>query len=48
MKIKKRISAKKGRKMRGFRHRMKNRSGRAILANRRRKKKNISSKHLHN
>ncbi len=48
MKTNIRHSAKKGRKMTGFRRRMKTRGGRRILANQRRKKKNICSKHLHN
>ncbi len=46
MKINKRISAKKHRKMTGFRRRMKTKGGKRILANQRRKKINICSKHV--
>jgi ribosomal protein L34 len=42
VKIKRRNSAKKYRKMTGFRRRMKTRSGRKILSNQRRKKKNLT------
>ena len=42
MKIKRRNSAKKYRKMTGFRRRMRTRDGRKILANQRRKKKNLA------
>ena len=41
MNIKIRNSNKKYRKLTGFRRKMRTRSGRAILANRRRKKKNL-------
>ena len=42
MKIKRRNSASKKRKLTGFRRRMRTRSGRKILANQRRKKKNLT------
>ncbi|MHC5037967.1 MAG: 50S ribosomal protein L34 [Planctomycetota bacterium] len=42
MKIKRRNSNKKYRKMTGFRRRMRTRNGRKILANQRRKKKNLA------
>ena len=41
MKVNVRNSAKKYRKMTGFRRRMKTRGGRKILSNQRRKKKNL-------
>ena len=41
MKLNIRNSAKKYRKMTGFRRRMKTRGGRAALSNQRRKKKNL-------
>jgi ribosomal protein L34 len=44
MKIKRRNSAKKYRKMNGFRRRMKTKGGRKILANQRRKKKNLTKR----
>jgi ribosomal protein L34 len=42
MKIRRRNSNKKYRKMNGFRRRMRTRHGRKILANQRRKKKNLA------
>ncbi|MHC4597720.1 MAG: 50S ribosomal protein L34 [Planctomycetota bacterium] len=42
MKIRRRNSSLKYRKMTGFRRRMKTRNGRKILANQRRKKKNLA------